>query len=219
MASPRRTLPRKWHDRWRPDTVLPDCLLRRSLVEIPRSSAAACSSYAPDSTCLETPGTAPTYHPAGVATALQVQKLLAQAPGVTRRRHRSAGYPAKPSRWRIFPAQARLAVVSGILREFRPSNATVHSPTNRTPGSVWGHGWCPRQRWQRYSTEVQQLTRTQAYVWGRGRTVTCTDGRGWTCCRQMACKRSAVRARLAPLHGISAAQSPTGLGGWPRRAG
>ena len=31
------------------------------------------------------------------------------------------------------------------------------------------------------------------------RTVTCGDGRGWTCCRQMACKRSAVRARLAPL--------------------
>ena len=28
--------------------------------------------------------------------------------------------------------------------------------------------------------------------------MTCTDGRGWTCCRQMACKRSAVRARLAP---------------------
>jgi len=29
--------------------------------------------------------------------------------------------------------------------------------------------------------------------------VTCTGTRGWTCCRQMACKRSAVRARLAPL--------------------
>jgi hypothetical protein len=29
--------------------------------------------------------------------------------------------------------------------------------------------------------------------------VACTDRRGWTCCRQMACKRSAVRARLAPL--------------------
>ena len=28
--------------------------------------------------------------------------------------------------------------------------------------------------------------------------MTCRDGRGWTCCRQMACKRSAVRARLAP---------------------
>ena len=34
---------------------------------------------------------------------------------------------------------------------------------------------------------------------GTGRTVTCRDGRGRTCCRQMACKRSAVRARLAPL--------------------
>ena len=29
--------------------------------------------------------------------------------------------------------------------------------------------------------------------------MTCTDGRRWTSCRQMACKRSAVRARLAPL--------------------
>jgi hypothetical protein len=47
--------------------------------------------------------------------------------------------------------------------------------------------------------EVQQLTRTRADVRGRERTVTRTDGRGWTCCRQMACKRSAVRARLAPL--------------------
>ena len=51
---------------------------------------------------------------------------------------------------------------------------------------------------QRYSTEVQQLTRTRGDLRGRRRTVTCTDGRGWTCCRQMACKRSAVRARLAP---------------------
>ena len=43
-----------------------------------------------------------------------------------------------------------------------------------------------------------QLTRTRADLRGRGRTVTCTERRGWTCCRQMACKRSAVRARLAP---------------------
>jgi hypothetical protein len=28
--------------------------------------------------------------------------------------------------------------------------------------------------------------------------VTCGDGRGWTCCRQMACKRSGVRISLAP---------------------
>jgi hypothetical protein len=56
----------------------------------------------------------------------------------------------------------------------------------------------PGGGWQRYSTEVQQLTRTRADVLGRGRTVTCTGRRGWTCCRQMACKRSAVRARLAP---------------------
>ena len=49
-----------------------------------------------------------------------------------------------------------------------------------------------------YSRKVQQLTRTRADLRGRGRTVTCTDGRGWTCCLVMACKRSAVRARLAP---------------------
>jgi hypothetical protein len=55
-----------------------------------------------------------------------------------------------------------------------------------------------RHGWERYSTEVQQLTRTLADLRGRGRTVTCRDGRGWTRCRQMACKRSALRARLAP---------------------
>jgi hypothetical protein len=33
---------------------------------------------------------------------------------------------------------------------------------------------------------------------GRVRTVTCGDGRGWTCCRQMACKRPGVRVPLAP---------------------
>ena len=55
-----------------------------------------------------------------------------------------------------------------------------------------------RHGWERYSTEVPQRTRTEVAAQGRVRTVTCTDGRGWTCCRQMACKRSAVRARLAP---------------------
>ena len=36
---------------------------------------------------------------------------------------------------------------------------------------------------------------------------------------RMACKRSAVRARLAPSHGISAVQSIAERGGWPRRVG
>ncbi len=48
------------------------------------------------------------------------------------------GYPAMPSRWRIFPSQARLRSVSGTSREFRPSKATVRSPANRTPGV---RGW------------------------------------------------------------------------------
>jgi hypothetical protein len=56
----------------------------------------------------------------------------------------------------------------------------------------------PRRGWQPYSTEVQQLTWMRADVRGRGRTLTCTERRGWTSCRQMACKRSAIRARLAP---------------------
>jgi hypothetical protein len=50
-----------------------------------------------------------------------------------------------------------------------------------------------------YSRKVQQPVRTRGVCHGRGRTVTCGDGRGWTCCRQMACKRSGVRISLAPL--------------------
>ena len=66
-------------------------------------------------------------------------------------------------------------------------------------GSIRRTAGAPGREWERYSTEVQQLTRTRGDLRGRGRTVTCGDGRGWTCCRQMACKRPAVRARLAPL--------------------
>ena len=66
-------------------------------------------------------------------------------------------------------------------------------------GFIWDHGWCPRRGWQRYSTEVQQHAGTRVAAQGRGRMVTCGDGRGWTCCRQMACKGSGVRISLAPL--------------------
>jgi hypothetical protein len=42
----------------------------------------------------------------------------------------------------------------------------------RWSGLHLGRDWCSRQGWQRYSTEVQQLTRTRADLCGRGRTVT-----------------------------------------------
>ena len=51
---------------------------------------------------------------------------------------RSAGYPAKPIRYRILPAQDRLRLVSGTLREVRPSTATVRNPAKHTPGVC---GW------------------------------------------------------------------------------
>jgi hypothetical protein len=80
-----------------------------------------------------------------------------------------------------------------------PENAPVTWSTGLTLVRAWfGARLVPAAGRERYSTEVQQLTRTRGDLRGRGRTVTCTDGRGWTCCRQMACKRSAVRARLAP---------------------
>ena len=63
---------------------------------------------------------------------------------------------------------------------------------------LWGHDWLLQAGWQRYSTEVPQRTRTEVVAEGRRRTVTCGDGRGWTCCRQMACQRSGVRISLAP---------------------
>ncbi len=46
--------------------------------------------------------------------------------------------------------------------------------------------------------EVQQRVRIPVDREVLAGTVTCRYGRGWARCRQMACKRSAVRARLAP---------------------
>ena len=54
---------------------------------------------------------------------------------------RSAGYPAKPIRYRIRPSHQRLRLVSGTLSELQPSKATVRSPANRTPGVPgWASG-------------------------------------------------------------------------------
>jgi hypothetical protein len=72
---------------------------------------------------------------------------------------------------------------------------------------------------RRYSRKVPQQARTHGDLCTRLGTVTCADGLMWTGCRWMACKRSAVRARLAPLHGISAAQSLAELRGFARRTG
>src|SRR5438128_7485040 len=48
-----------------------------------------------------------------------------------------------------------------------------------------------------YSRKVPQPTRTRAAEGERLGTVTCGDGRGWTCCLLMACKRSGVRVLSA----------------------
>ena len=64
---------------------------------------------------------------------------------------------------------------------------------------ISGRNGSPLRDRVRYSTEVPQRTWTEVAAPGRRRTVTCGDGRGWTCCRQMACKRSGVRISLAPL--------------------
>jgi hypothetical protein len=68
----------------------------------------------------------------------------------------------------------------------------------RWSGHHLGRDRQPRQGRVWYSRKVPQRTWTRADLRGRRGTVTCRYGRGWTCCRQMACKRSAVRARLAP---------------------
>ncbi len=79
------------------------------------------------------------------------------------------------------------------------ARATFSWPwTAAGPGLHIGLERIPSAGQVRYSTEVPQRTRTEVAVPGRRRTVTCGGGRGWTCCRQMACKRSGVRISLAP---------------------
>ena len=96
-----------------------------------------------------------------------------------------------PPGWQTGGAAAPAAFLPGERsRERRSEKVEGHAVRDAA-------GRC--RRVGEYSTEVQQLTRTRAHSWGRGRTVTCRDGRGWTCCRQMACKRSGVRIPLAPL--------------------
>jgi hypothetical protein len=51
---------------------------------------------------------------------------------------------------------------------------------------------------EEYSTEVPQQARNATDSGARSGTVTCTDGRGWTWCLRMACKRSGVRIPVAP---------------------
>jgi hypothetical protein len=50
-----------------------------------------------------------------------------------------------------------------------------------------------------YSRKVPQQAGTQADLGALSGTVTCTETRGWTGCRWMACKRSGVRIPIAPL--------------------
>src|SRR5882757_662037 len=50
----------------------------------------------------------------------------------------------------------------------------------------------------KYSMEVPQQERMQRDTEGRPGTVTCGDGRGWTCCLLFASRGSGVRVPLAP---------------------
>ena len=53
-----------------------------------------------------------------------------------------------------------------------------------------------------YSRKVQQQTRICTDPGARLGTVTCGDGRGWTCCPLFASRGSGVRAHLAPPSGL-----------------
>jgi len=61
-------------------------------------------------------------------------------------------------------------------------------------GSAYGGGGIGS-----YSSEVPQRVWIPVDCWVLAGTMTCADGLLWTGCHWMACKRSAVRARLAPL--------------------
>jgi len=79
--------------------------------------------------------------------------------------------------------------LAGLLEGVRLGRLKICHPRRPGPLSTGGE----------YSREAPQRVRMPGDWRGLAGTVTCGDGRGWTCCRQMACKRSAVRARLAPL--------------------
>ncbi len=89
----------------------------------------------------------------------------------------------------------------------------MNSAAGRYPSLIDGYrsrslgtngGGVPQRPWiladarGEYSRKVPQQARKDTDPGTRSGTVTRADGRGWTCCLLMACKRPGVRVPLAP---------------------
>ena len=120
--------------------------------------------------------------------------------------------PVRPHIWGPFgsmrEAPGRAATRIGGGRSLPQPPDCWHAWHQQFPSTGGGPGYVEREGTEtslnyrgpagEYSTEVPQRVWIPGDWQVRTGTVTCGDGRGWTCCRQMACKRSGVRISLAP---------------------
>src|SRR5229473_4893182 len=115
-----------------------------------------------------------------------------------------------PRPWDAWDSDARGASIGCLV--VREARAVASWEVLAGHAPAWGRDWFGWPVRRRYSRKVPQQAWTRADGSGRGRTVTCGYTRGWTGCRWMACKRSAVRARLAPRFPRSEPHWDLGIG-------
>jgi hypothetical protein len=100
----------------------------------------------------------------------------------------------KIKRWQHLGNAATVAVAGSARLPNVSATGLPRGAQRSTAGRQSGRG----PGWE-YSTEVPQQVRIRRNADTRSGTVTCGDGRGWTCCLLFASRGSGVRVPLAPL--------------------